>query len=325
MLPDIFRCLFVLGSTKVLIPNIQQTTTLTLFQVTRMAANSSTRPKDGFLHSRIGSFEDFKIFSNYFSDDFGFAYRGQAQSSWRLETSLDRLIQRIRPVQIDLESTYEFQLQLFIKAIRGRTTAAKDISSNTNELWALGQHYGLATPLLDWTSSLYVGLFFAFIDPTPAPCGFRTIWAMHRDSVIRAMDAYNKDRSYNHQFAFIDPITDHNARLICQAGGFTRQPLSFDMTGWVQDQFRGKSDACFFKIDIPDTDRLRILRHLRQMNIHSGTLFPDLAGASLDCNETLELLAEKRRRTVLANPNEGSNNAFKPNTFLGAAEPDPES
>ncbi len=283
-----------------------------------MIKNSTANSENGFLHSSLSSFDDFRNFANYFSDDLGFVFRGHAQSEWILETSLDRLIRRINPVSIELESTYDFQLGLFVKSIRGRTSAAKDVSNNRDELWALGQHYGLATPLLDWTSSLYVSLFFAFADPTPSPSGYRTVWALHRDGVINAMSGYNADREYNQQFSFIDPLTDHNTRLISQAGKFTRQPLSFDVPGWVQSQYQGAKEAYLFKIDVPDFERLRILRHLRQMNIHSGTLFPDLSGASLDCNETLELMADKRRRLVKADPINGANNSFKP-TPNGAA------
>lgn len=284
-----------------------------------MIKNSTANSENGFLHSRLSSFDDFRNFASYFSDDLGFVFRGHAQSGWKLETSLDRLIGRINPVQIDLESTYDFQLGLFVKSIRGRTSAAKDVSSNKDELWALGQHYGLATPLLDWTSSLYVSLFFAFADPTSSSSGYRTVWALHRDGVIGAMATYNVERKYNQQFSFIDPLTDHNTRLISQAGAFTRQPLSFDVPAWVQSQFEKAKEAYLFKIDVPDSERLRILRHLRQMNIHSGTLFPDLSGASLDCNETLELLADKRRRLIEADPKEGANNSFKPKPLRGSA------
>lgn len=267
-----------------------------------MISNSTVSPENGFLRSRLSSFDDFRSFANYFSDDLGFVFRGHAQSDWRLETSLDRLIRRINPILIDLESTYDYQLGLFVKSIRGRTSATKDVSLNKDELWALGQHYGLATPLLDWTKSLYVSLFFAFVDPTPSPNGFRAVWALHRDGVIGAMTTYNLERKYNQQFSFIDPLTDHNTRLISQAGAFTRQPLNFDIPGWVQNQFHGDKAPYLFKIDVPDAERLRILRHLRQMNIHSGTLFPDLVGASLECNETLEILADKHRRRIAARP-----------------------
>ncbi len=262
-----------------------------------MQATTLIESIDGFLQKCVQTYEDFRPFATYFANDLGFVFRGHAQSTWTLETSLDRLIRRIRP-QVDLDSTYDFQLELFKKSIRGRTSIAKAIGSEKDELWALGQHYGLATPLLDWSTSLYVALFFAFNDPSVSPCGHRTVWAMHRNSMISAMQKYNEGREYNHQFSFVSPITDVNARLVSQAGVFTRQPLSFDFLNWTKEQFKGDRQTYLFKIDIADSERLNILGHLRQMNIHSGSLFPDLVGASLDCNEMLELLAEQRRRNI---------------------------
>lgn len=260
----------------------------------------TAKPENGYLYSCLGSYDELKNYVNYFADDLGFVFRGQAQSQWNLETSLDRHIRRLNPVHINLETTYDFQLGLFVKAIRGRTNIAKDVINNQDELWALGQHYGLATPLLDWTSSLFVSLFFAFADPMPSPSGYRSVWALHRSGIRDSMVSYNDGREYKQQFSFIDPLTDHNSRLVSQAGSFTRQPLSFDIPQWIKKQFEGAIEPYLFKIDIPDRERLRILRHLRQMNIHSGTLFPDLAGASLDCNETLEIFADKRLRQINA-------------------------
>ena len=252
--------------------------------------------QDGFVHWRLTSPEEFKPIAEDFSQDLGWIFRGHAQSDWRLETSLDRLLARIQPKDINLDSTYKFQLKLFAQAIRGRTNASKDVDTNQDELWALGQHHGLATPLLDWTCSLYVALFFAFIDPDSPPCGYRSVWALHRGIIYKEMSQYNEGLPYDQQFSFVDPLTDCNARLVSQSGVFTRQPLSFDIVEWVKQSFRGLGERRLCKIDIPNSDRLGILRHLRQMNIHSGSLFPDVAGASLSCNETLELLADQRKR-----------------------------
>jgi hypothetical protein len=54
------------------------------------------------------------------------------------------------------------QLKNFRLSIRGRVDNGILSDTNDEELWAIGQHHGLATPLLDWSLAPYVALFFAF-------------------------------------------------------------------------------------------------------------------------------------------------------------------
>jgi hypothetical protein len=50
--------------------------------------------------------------------------------------------------------------------------------------WALGRHYGLKTPLLDWTASPFIALFFAFCDST-APDNDQALYALDASYVNR--------------------------------------------------------------------------------------------------------------------------------------------
>ena len=244
------------------------------------------------------SLDDAAPVLKYFSDDMGFVFRGHADSTWALETSLDRLFRRINPTDIDLDSTYDFLLDYFVRSIRGRTEIPKNLERNRDEIWALGQHNGLATPLLDWTRSFHAALFFAFVESSLCRSGFRTVWAVHAEDTRHKMSVYNLEKDYKDTYTFIEPITDHNPRLINQAGLFTKQPLSFDPVGWIRSQYKGATETYLFKINFPNSERIDILGKLRLMNVHSATLFPDVIGASLFCNETLELFAEKRKRDV---------------------------
>lgn len=233
--------------------------------------------------------------NQYFADNMKFVFRGHGCSSWGLETTLDRLISKLSPRGINLDSTYEFLLKEFVHSIRSRSGAQKDFALNDEELWSLGQHYGLATPLLDWSRSLYVALFFAFENAMPSISGFRSVWAMNVcQFVCEKIDEFNKGKDRKHHFKIIDPISDENPRLIAQTGLFTRQPLQFSIPKWVTELPSYKAPY-LIKINIPDSERLPILRHLRLMNIHHGTLFPDIEGAAKYCNHTLELLSEKRK------------------------------
>ena len=112
-----------------------------------------------------------------------------------------------------------------------------------------------------------------------------------------AIDTYNESKDVAQQFKLVDPISDSNPRLITQTGLFTRQPLGFDLISWVKENM--KEDAPYLiKINVPNSERLKILRHLRLMNIHPATLFPEIDGAAKYCNQTLELLSRRQRDKV---------------------------
>ncbi len=102
-----------------------------------------------------------------------FVYRGQANYSLPLRSTLDRLQERFpkrknlggnNPEFFDEAApfTEKEHLNAFRRAIRGRRGSKPSPLSDEDEWWALGQHHGLATPLLDWTRSPFVALFFAF-------------------------------------------------------------------------------------------------------------------------------------------------------------------
>ncbi len=232
-----------------------------------------------------------------FSTKMDFLFRGHADSEWSLDTTLDRLFRRIKPIGIDLDSTEDYVLNMFIKVLRGRTAISKDIKNNRNEIWVLGQHYGLATPLLDWTESFYVALFFACNDPTPPKCGFRTVWALHKNGIMDAMQKYNSTAAINNKFEFVDILTDHNPRLTSQSGILTRQPLGFNIKDWLCEKLPNEENPHLIEIKFPDSIRINALKHLRLMGIHNSSLFPDVGGAARYCNDTLELMADIRKMT----------------------------
>ncbi|QHQ17301.1 FRG domain-containing protein [Pectobacterium parmentieri] len=247
-----------------------------------------------FVTHTYDTWKQFLTDNQYFADDMGFVFRGHASSNWELETTLDRLLTRLNPKGIDLDSTYDFLLKEFVHSIRARSGVKKDLNLNDEELWSIGQHYGLATPLLDWSRSLYVAVFFAFENSAVSDSGFRSIWALNIcPFVLDKIKEFNDGKDKKYHFKVIDPISDENPRLIAQTGLFTRQPLKYSLVNWVRETLPNDSPY-LIKINIPESERMSILKHLRIMNIHHGTLFPDIEGAAKYCNHTLEILSNKR-------------------------------
>jgi hypothetical protein len=223
-------------------------------------------------------------------------FRGQRRSNWSLSPSLSRLG---NPKGIITEKMAEDQLRLFRRAVRGRLrdrSLVEDGDEAQRELWAVGQHHGLMTPLLDWTYSPYVALFFAFEKQDPEneeTNPYRAVYVLNK-SHIEADDKCP-------EVQVLEPRKDDHGRLVNQAGLFTHsaygntlensliQSLQDEVLEDVTEEDEAKTLAQYFcKIYIPNKDREDCLRSLRRMNVHHASLFPDLIGASEYCNILME-------------------------------------
>ncbi|MFZ4642873.1 MAG: FRG domain-containing protein [Phycisphaerales bacterium] len=224
-----------------------------------------------------------------------YIWRGQRDSQWSLVSSIDR---QLRNKDLTNEGKASEHLSKFKLSTRGRRGTNPAKIDDENEWWALGQHHGLATPLLDWTASPFVALYFAFDKPTRPNSGSRSVWALTGN-----VDEKNKKlvaESHKSQtlltagpapiLDLIRPTQDENARLVAQAGLFTKAPLGETVDEWVRKNYCGEtSGAVIIKFVIPELGRTECLRTLNKMNINHLTLFLDIYGASLQCNKALEI------------------------------------
>ena len=274
---------------------------------------SWNNPKDGFGLVKISSWKYFMEFIYSEMLDYEtYIWRGQRNSNWELETTLDRLIKaaKIRKTkQLDFVHNH---LEQFKYATRGRRGANPRNIENDNEWWALGQHHGLATPLLDWTSSPFVAAYFAFIDTGQRQTEFRAVYALHKPTIEKKVVQIQRDQENKNkkeledieagkkktgilgkiilkgpvypEIEFIRPLSDENHRLVNQGGLFSKSPSGKTLDFWVQENFAGEDEYNLIKILIPNTERKQVLKTLNRMNINHLSLFPDLYGASRFCN-----------------------------------------
>ena len=161
------------------------------------------------------------------------------------------------------------------------------------DIWALGQHYGLKTPLLDWTLSPYIAAYFAFIEGIDQNDGsdcYRYIYALNR-SLRRLMlkrKKGNRTLSSDRSVPFIDQLSYPNPRFKAQQGILTEAFQGNDIRKYVQSFSRKRpSEVVIVKFRIPTKDREECLRDLHLRNIDHANLLLDLRDVVDCCNSKL--------------------------------------
>lgn len=239
--------------------------------------------KDNIQHELIDDWDNLRYKINrYFTFWPDYIFRGQTQDDWLLESTLTRALKAIK--QEDKLSLVEDHLNRFKLDIRGkRGNTPRNLDEN--ELWALGQHYGLFTPLLDWSESPWIALFFALVDAKESETGFRTLWALNKYDLETISDSYSEnEENKKSRIEIVEPFIDENYRLLSQKGLFTKIGIEDNLENWVEEAQSPGEWITLYKFTFPDKLRHKILRYLNLMNINHSSLFPDLYGSSLNTN-----------------------------------------
>ena len=264
----------------------------------------------GILKIHLSSWNEFHDVTARLLDLGDFIWRGQ-ENDWPLISRFDRVVKSGR------EAKLRDHRKAFVRAIQGRRGNNPRKLDKPEEIWSLGRHYGLATPLLDWTETSFVAGYFAFEKKsfnilTNAAITGRVIIGENKETVLKDAPTrfiyglsedirrWGPGRSKGvepcgHFIKFVRPDSDENPRLLSQRGLYT-EPLSSDIEiekivgmCYAEDEKKGVSRIIFVKIDIPEVERENCLRNLNRMNINHATLFPDLTGAAEYCNLKLEI------------------------------------
>lgn len=231
-------------------------------------------------------------------------FRGQADASWELSTSLYRAL-RSRD-RIDGITNTEYWMLRDFK--RGASRYLSSVPEEDDYIgWlSLMQHHGAPTRLLDFTESFYVACYFALVD-SRTDCA---VWAIDQDFLLRISEAafgYRRSglrdewedrstmeankylasflKSANQSENDIDlygvipviPFKTHT-RQSAQQGLFL---MPLDVESSIHQNFKPsikRGERQITKIVLKNDLRQEAMGHLREMNITAETLFPGIDG-----------------------------------------------
>lgn len=236
-------------------------------------------------------------------------WRGQRDPAWPLASSFERIILKMfggnkegasqiypyngRYVRKDKnlwsEDFYQGMrdryLNVFMEAASGlRRSNPKDLS--VEEWWALGRHYGLITPLLDWTEKPYMAAFFALTDLySHMRVGGNIEFTGKEVAIYRLL---HNEQLEGNGLKILRPLIDELGQLQSQRGLFTwlESEKYFELQGFLEDTVR---DNLLTQIILSEQAVIDGLRDLDAHGIDNRILFPDLYGAARYANTKWEV------------------------------------
>ncbi len=257
-----------------------------------MDKNNDDILKDGVRVATLSSWQEFHQKVCSLNSKRGYVWRGQKNdedNGWFLHSSFDREFPTMD--QHDRAEKLKLHLDNFKEAMN--KSYPNVLPQDDVDIWALGQHYGLKTPLLDWTLSPYIAAYFAFNegnDTNDRNDRYRYVYALNR-SLERLMSKRKKASeilSSDRSVPFIDKLPPPNPRFTAQKGIFTKAFHGNDIWKYVQSFSRMRpSEAVIVKFEIPTKDREKCLCDLHLMNIDHTSLQLDLRDVVDSCNKKL--------------------------------------
>ncbi len=231
-------------------------------------------------------------------------FRGQPEAKFMLYSSLQRLW-----IDRKLEKHYESYRELIINLINNSkewntgliTRYLRNSGRQENDMSILSimQHYGVPTPLLDFTYDISKSLFFAIQSLDSSPPGseierYFSIYFIYRNNPVLALShghaEINLDLMLNSGITLIDNDDEayriqNNLNILNQEGAFIfnsspKDPLEKHYYKYVSKLSRTSGTdyppeigGC---ININKTLAIPIQKHLQEKGINNRSMFPDL-------------------------------------------------
>lgn len=213
-------------------------------------------------------------------------FRGHVDASWRLETTLERFFPD-EQISVRIYNSYLARAKPTVETVTGRKwRLSRDMRLSHGalvdeppsiEFMAYARHHGYPSPLLDWSRSPYVALYFAFSK------------AINNQDIalfvfIKAPEGVRSGNIQDPQICELSRLNATHVRHISQQSRYTICVKNIEGDEWAYCshelvmQPHGASQNSLQKITLPGSLRLEILDKLDHMNINGYTLFNDEDG-----------------------------------------------
>ncbi|HHF0349602.1 TPA: FRG domain-containing protein [Haemophilus influenzae] len=207
-------------------------------------------------------------------------YRGHSHVDYCLQSTLERYLEKFGK-QIDIKKDYErLQEKYFENCKRILINQSIDgyilLPSNLkdDDIWTFAQHYQLKTPLLDWTKSFFVALYFAFESQEENK----------KENEYRVIYELNEFFNFGKKL-IVEPEIKIGNRINAQKGVFTKlSSIEFEDIAKMNTKFgNGHVFHRLSKMLISSKLRKDVLAYLASINIDASTIYPDLLGKIKSC------------------------------------------
>jgi hypothetical protein len=240
------------------------------------------RIKRGIVQIDVATYPEFSKYVDSLSG--AYVFRGQACDWWELRPSLSHFFSENRNGVTPLDA-YTLTKKLLASFREGLCKCVDEVpflegcnpsKLGNMDLWTIGRHYQLRTPILDWTEDAFVAAFFAFDqerrEDEDQAYPWRAVWAADLELINRKFlpefchptTRFTAVHFFHSQLEF--------PRIRKQRGLFSYGPALCAIEDRVQDAFQNSTEAPLIKISIPDSEKTNFIHQLNNRNISRDAL-----------------------------------------------------
>ena len=217
-----------------------------------------------------------------------YLYRGHSKiKEYKLISSIDREISKyaIENDKITQEHLRRVLLNFILEDFTIKLKKYYDkIDFESNEqIWALGQHYGLKTPYLDWSKDFFIAAFFSSVDNTNHDGCIYILNTKLINEINNKIKLQGPDINYS-ELRIINKPDIFNSRQSMQKGCFTLTPSGISVDSWINTFKEYKAKPVLQRIVIPKNLKNKVINYLYGADTDYSKIYPDIQGICMSSN-----------------------------------------